>query len=180
MTLFPFDELNTVLEALPLQLALSKKDEIEDDIEELLIMSYVYGGDSAGYDLNITPKTDLKKLEAALYKDIDGKTYKDRLDEYIPLGNYEDIKRVVETETHRLYVTGQFDTAKTMPQVLKKWQTMKDERVRATHDYLEGEEREIDEPFFTYDGDSAMFPGDFTLAENNVNCRCELSFTYKG
>lgn len=180
MTRFPFDELNTVLERLPLQLALSKKEEIEDDIEELLILSYVYGGDKAGSDLNITPKTDVSKLEAALYKDIDGKTFKDRLDEYIPLGNYEDIKRVVETETHRLYTTGEYDTAMDMPQVMKKWVTMKDERVRMTHDYLEGMEVDLNEPFFTFDGDSAMFPGDFTLAENNVNCRCELEFSYKG
>lgn len=179
MTRFPFDELNTVLERLQLQLALSKRQEIEDDIEDLLILSYVYGGDKAGLDLNITPKVDVSKLDKALNKEIAGKTYKDRLNDYIPLGNYEDIKRVVETETHRLYVTGEFDTAETMPQVTKRWVTMMDDRVRDTHSYLEGMEIDLHEPFFTFDGDSAMCPGDFTLPENNVGCRCILEFSYK-
>ena len=34
-----------------------------------------------------------------------------------------------------------------------------------------------DDYFYTYDGDHASAPGLFELAENNVNCRCELLFS---
>jgi uncharacterized protein with gpF-like domain len=59
----------------------------------------------------------------------------------------------------------------------KTWVTMRDDRVRETHDYLEGMKIPINEPFVTYDMDEAMYPGGFSLPENNVNCRCTLKIT---
>lgn len=95
--------------------------------------------------------------------------------------NVEAIKRVVETEYHRMYNTGAFDTATaftlaTGKTVYKRWDTMLDEKVRDTHSYLEGDLQPLDRAFFTFDGDSAMFPGGFTLPQNNINCRCTLSY----
>lgn len=52
-----------------------------------------------------------------------------------------------------------------------------DEKVRDTHQYLEGMTVGIDEDFWTYDNDHASAPGMFEFAENNVNCRCELLFS---
>jgi hypothetical protein len=69
------------------------------------------------------------------------------------------------------------DTAKYAGAKSKTWVTMMDDRVRDTHDYLEGETVGIGEDFYTYDGDHASAPGLFELAENNVNCRCELLFS---
>jgi hypothetical protein len=54
---------------------------------------------------------------------------------------------------------------------------MLDNRVREEHQYLEGQTIDIDDEFYTYDGDHASAPGLFTLAQNNVNCRCELIFS---
>ena len=54
---------------------------------------------------------------------------------------------------------------------------MADEKVRDTHQYLELMTVDIDEDFYTYDGDHASAPGMFELAQNNVNCRCELLFS---
>jgi hypothetical protein len=56
---------------------------------------------------------------------------------------------------------------------------MDDDRVRDTHMFLEGVEVPMGERFYTFDGDSAMIPGDFALPENNINCRCTLSYTFK-
>lgn len=61
----------------------------------------------------------------------------------------------------------------------KVWQTMRDDRVRDTHQYIEGVEVPIDAWFYTYDSDMARFPGDFELPENNCNCRCEIRYTFK-
>ena len=53
---------------------------------------------------------------------------------------------------------------------------MLDDRVRDTHDYLEGVEVGLDDEFYTYLGNKAMFPGQFGVAEEDVNCRCWVTF----
>lgn len=60
--------------------------------------------------------------------------------------------------------------------VEKVWATMEDERVRTTHEFLDGVGVPLDTLFFTIDNDSARYPGDFTKAENNCGCRCWLNF----
>jgi hypothetical protein len=52
---------------------------------------------------------------------------------------------------------------------------MLDDRVRETHDYLEGVRVGIDDLFYTFDGDAAYAPGGFGDPSNNVNCRCYLT-----
>lgn len=89
----------------------------------------------------------------------------------------EAITRIAETEMHRIANTAALNTAKYAGAKSKTWVTMLDDKVRDTHDYLEGETVDIDEDFYTYDGDHASAPGLFELAENNVNCRCELLFS---
>lgn len=140
-------------------------------------MSYVFGGDQAANDLNVEKENHVEKLERALNKEIADKTWRDRIEEYYQTGNIEDINRVIDTETHRMYNTGAFDEAEEVPEAKKRWATMQDDRVRETHEYLEGEVVPLGELFYTFDGDSARFPGDFTLPENCINCRCWLEFT---
>jgi hypothetical protein len=52
-----------------------------------------------------------------------------------------------------------------------------DNRVRDTHFYLEGMTVDINDKFYTYDGDSAYRPGGFEKAENNCGCRCLLMYS---
>lgn len=96
----------------------------------------------------------------------------------------EAIKRVAETEYHRMYNTGAYDVASEMEKqgytMYKVWMTMGDEKVRFAHMYIDGMAVPLDEEFFTYDGDSALYPGDFTDPSNNVNCRCWLEYTSEG
>lgn len=96
----------------------------------------------------------------------------------------EAIKRVVETEYHRMYNTGAYDTVSAFQQqtghsVYKRWNTALDDRVRDTHIYLEGDRVPLDNAFFTFDGDSAMYPGGFTLPQNNIRCRCLVTYEYE-
>lgn len=82
------------------------------------------------------------------------------------------ILRVAETEGHRVLNQAMQTTAEKGGATTKTWVTMEDDRVRDTHEYLQGMQAGINGRFVTYDGDSARFPGDFSLAENNCNCRC--------
>lgn len=178
MTLFPYDELNTVKGAVQILIAEGQRVElVEDTILDLLIMAYVFGQDQAASDLQTEKTATLDKLQHALDKEYDNKTWRDRIEEYYATGNIEDINRVIDTETHRMYNTGAFDEAKEVPFAQKRWITMRDDRVRDTHEYLEGEAVPLDDLFYTFDGDSARFPGDFMLPENNCNCRCTLQYT---
>lgn len=94
-----------------------------------------------------------------------------------------EIKTLLESEYHRVFNDASSDTAKKIEKKLgkkgtKTWATMRDDRVRDTHEYLEGQTVSIDEKFYTFDGDSAYAPGGFSTAENNANCRCVLKFNF--
>lgn len=67
--------------------------------------------------------------------------------------------------------------------VLKKWLATNDERTRDSHADLDGQIREIDEPFTTTNRDGTTaeinYPGDPTAdAEQVYNCRCTMTYIY--
>lgn len=62
--------------------------------------------------------------------------------------------------------------------VKKKWLTAHDKRVRDAHIDLDGDEKDIDEPFHNDYGD-IMYPGDPSADPANVyNCRCTMIYVY--
>lgn len=111
-----------------------------------------------------------------IYRKFDNKDFVDRVTQYAELGNASDIIRVIETDGNRVYNFGGINGAKESGAETKTWYTMMDDRVRDTHDYLEGVTVPIDDKFVTYDGDEARFPCDFSDPSNNVNCRCTVTF----
>lgn len=195
MNLMPYDELNTfrqmVTEYKTAPLTLSEKEKLRDDlweyIEFLLIEAYTYGNVQAMQDLGMLDKdpADLINpdvMEQTINEPIAGKTYRDRIREYLDAdgSTVEDFQRVAETDATRVYNAGVVDGGKAsgLRGVRKQWVTAGDERVRDPHQWLDGVIVPLDEKFYV-DGDSAMAPGGFSLPELNVNCRCELRLIYK-
>lgn len=184
MKFAPYDELNvlrTRVEFLAKEQAMSRKektDSIEDFLLDILTYAYLYGNADANEMLGTEIFPSGEELTDTVYKDIAGENVKDRIQKWVdPDGKVgvEQLMRLAESEITRDYNSGIMDTGKASGLKLKKtWQTMMDERVRDTHDFLEGVTVPFDEKFFTYDGDSAMGPGGFENPENNVNCRCGL------
>jgi hypothetical protein len=158
-----------------------RREEEEDIIDELLdlfLLAYAMGNSVTNDNLssNYSPSVDnvMKVVDAK----VAGKTWRERVEDYFESGGTgADIARIADTEMHRIANTAALDTAKYAKAKNKTWVTMLDDRVRETHDYLEGMTVGIDEDFYTYDGDHASAPGLFELAENNINCRCELLFS---
>lgn len=112
----------------------------------------------------------------------DGKNVDDRIREHLENGDAGRLAVTIDSESHRDYEEGAYSIAseyekKTGASVLKTWNTMLDDRVRDTHDYLESRSVALGERFYTYDGDSARFPGDFSKVENVANCRCWLTYS---
>lgn len=189
-SILPFDELNSLEDRLKAMFPDGKlvnadgnfvKSDLYDVIDmmlDLFLLAYAQGNSVTNANLSSdwTPTVD-DAMEVVDAK-VAGKTWRERAEEYFANGgSVDDLVRIAETETHRDANTAALDTAKKAGAKNKTWLTMMDDKVRESHDYLLGQTVGIDEDFYTYDGDHASAPGLFELAENNVNCRCELMFS---
>ena len=184
----PFDELNNLrtflseIQPFLLSTEESERQAAEDALmEELWALygtAYLNGVREANVQLEGSVEASADRFTEQALKVVAGKNFIDRVEEYAPAGDIEAIYRVADTDAHRLYVSGELDAAIENGASEKTWHTMEDWRVRETHDPLEGIKVGINDYFVTFDGDEAQMPGDFTLAENNVNCRCWLTFDY--
>ena len=175
---FRWDELNIIREDAQILFSSERKRKPEvlrdfcDYLEFVLCLIYAYGWQDAEEIVGIVPFEDGLD-DKAVDLEIDGKTFRDRITED---STVEEVLRIIETEAHRDYNTGVYDAAdRSGKNVRKRWYTMRDDRVRDTHDYLEGMTVGLHDRFYTYDGDSALYPGGFSTPQNNVNCRCGIS-----
>ncbi len=85
--------------------------------------------------------------------------------------------RIARTEGHRIQNESRFDAQTKAKQsgadVVKQWDSTLDKRTRPTHQQLDGQIREIDEPFeIPSNGRKGMYPGGFGVAAEDINCRC--------
>ena len=186
--LFPWDEVNTLEQkwTMPFQERITAK-EVIDEIYDILVLAYVYGWDNVVKDLGVSIEVDTDKAVASIERPIAGKTFTDRVNEYVgEVGelteeNVEEVIRIVETETNRVFNEGGAEAAEAAEEetgkvAMKRWHTMEDERVRSTHFVLEGTVIPKNEKFHTFDGDEARYPGDFMLPQNVINCRCFVEY----
>lgn len=96
----------------------------------------------------------------------------------ISLHTDENIRRaqiITRTEAHRVQNTAREDSMqeakKNGADIVKQWDSTLDGKTRRTHRKLDGQIRELDEPF-EVDGHKAMRPGGFGRPEEDINCRC--------
>lgn len=177
--LFEWDELNVIRqEAIRLWGRVERPDrkrreEFCDWLEFVLCHVYAYGWQGVEDILGKIDVPENGDLEA-VNLEIAGETFRDRI---LKEDSVVEILRVIDTEAHRDFNTGVYNAAKASgrPNLKKKWITMRDDRVRDTHQYIDGMVVGIDDSFYTFDGDSALYPGGFEKPENNVNCRCGIT-----
>lgn len=162
-----------------------------DEILEMLIIAYMFGNESGNYMLSgeTAPTQDDEELpipirvdsmNGSIFRKIADKTWEERVSEYLDdeAGTVDEIIRVVDTDLNRVYNDSILDVGERADgTVMKTWQTMEDDRVRDTHFPLQSVKIPVDSRFYSWDGDSARYPGDFTLPENNINCRCRISLS---
>lgn len=135
------------------------------------------------------------KLSDKLYSDVDALTTLTRreITKGIAMNSsYADIARSIEkkgeatlnqayriarTESHRIHEEVKFKTinqaADKGADVVKQWDASIDRRTRKSHAALDGQLRELDQPFKSpTSGHTAMYPGGFGIASEDINCRC--------
>ena len=147
-----------------------------------LIKAYTMGIEGAGIMLGHDLEVNLDDMEDAIYLVIEGETFIDRVADHVVNDDLNGLKSLAESEFHRVYNAAVQDGGEDYVNngsfgVTKNWQTMRDNDVRETHMYLESVSVPLEEDFYTFDGDHAPYPGGFTKAENNVNCRCIVTLT---
>ena len=125
---------------------------------------------------------DTKKLKKDIAQEVtrgiaSGLTYKDIARNISNVSNapLSNANRIARTEGHRIQQASTMDAQKTAKtkgaDVVKQWDSTLDGATRRTHRKLDGQIREVDEPF-EMDGKKAMFPGDFGDPAEDCNCRC--------
>lgn len=149
------------------------------DILSLLINAYRKGVQAASEMLAYDLTVDVRSMDEVIYLVIDDKTFEDRVADHVLSGDLQGLQTLAESEFHRVYNAAVLDGGHQYQSsvgygVTKNWYTVMDDKVRETHRYLEGASVSLDEEFWTFDGDHAAYPGGFTKAENNVNCRCTV------
>ena len=84
-------------------------------------------------------------------------------------------KTIARTESHRIQQASADDARKASKDkgadVVKQWDSTMDGSTRPTHRELDGQIKEVDEPF-KIGGKKAMYPGDFGDPAEDCNCRC--------
>ena len=183
MTILPIDEINALEDKLRVHFnsdgKIASREDAEDILDEMLdiyLLSYTNGATATNSELGTDTMPPVDAVNAAVYAEIAGKTWQDRVIGYYESGgSLYDIMRIAETDATRIYNQGAVDAVVAnglQGSTSKRWRTMDDDRVRDSHQYLEGMVVPFDADFYTYDGDHAPFPGMFELPENSINCRC--------
>lgn len=86
-------------------------------------------------------------------------------------------QRIARTEGHRIQNAAKMDAMNAAKgegaDVVKQWDSTMDGRTRPHHRQLDGQIRELDEPFEVA-GRKAMHPGNFGVASEDIQCRCVM------
>lgn len=144
---------------------------------------------------SITKKTGDFQLSKTLYENADklkktikteitrgissGMTYSN-ISQKIAYNSEADLKkayRIARTEGGRVQSEAKFETMKRAKKngadIVKQWDSTMDSKTRLTHSMLDGQIKELDEPF-EIGGNQAMYPHGFGIASEDINCRCVL------
>ena len=151
-------------ESLPLEEKRKRKEKFWDCLWGWLIDGWAAGLLFVGKDKDIP---DLTSLLNHVYPR--GETTSDLYDKDIT--DKDKLRVMIEAEANRCFNEGVIQAGKGEKGLFKTWETMMDERVRASHDYLEGVTIPYEAEFVTIGGDSALAPGMFEDPQNNVACR---------
>lgn len=185
MDLLPFDELNKVEDGLSIHFnadgKIASKQDAEDIIDELLdlfLLATAHGMEAVNYDMGSSVALSSDDALGIVDAEIEGKTWRDRVMEYYENGGSEyDIRRIIETESHRDANAAAYETARQAGATTKTWHCLMLPTSRDSHIYLNNVTAPIDGEFYSYKGGSTLYPGQWGIAEEDCNCVCYCTFS---
>lgn len=142
----------------------------------------------------VNRKTETLQFSDRLYKNVDnlGVAFKSEMSRGIANGStyskiakqlsmqseasYKQAMRIVRTEGGRVKSEAKLNSMhaakKEGADIVKQWDSTFDGKTRPEHRALDGQIREIDEPFIDSQGREAQAPHKFGVASMDINCRC--------
>ena len=160
-------------QGVPLILPIDPKEAVRAVMTDSKISGGLYN--SLGVDVKKLKKSISAEISRGLASDM---SYEDitRNIANTTKAPYSRARTIVLTETHRIKQASTRDVQVKAKEkgadVLKQWNSTLDGETRKTHRKLDGQIREVEEPF-EMDGKDAMYPGDFNDPAEDCNCRCE-------
>ena len=155
-----------------------EKEDIIDELLDLFLLAYAMGNSVTNDNLSSDYAPSVDDVMKVVDAKVAGKTWRERVEDYFANGGTgEDIARIADTETHRIANQAAYETAKKAGATEKTWHCMMLPTSRDTHIYLDGVTAPIDGEFYSFEGGSTMYPGQWGIAEEDVNCLCWLSFS---
>lgn len=130
--------------------------------------------EAIGVDTNRLKKTIRQEITRGLAEDLPTNEIARNIHNLTGAGLYN-AKRIARTEGHRIRCHAQYDAQQESKSkgadVVKQWDATLDGNTRPNHQRLDGQIREVEEPF-EVGGLTAMYPGDFGKPAEDCNCRC--------
>lgn len=84
-------------------------------------------------------------------------------------------ERIARTEVIGASNAGSMQAMRDLGTVGKEWLTSRDDRVRETHDAMDGQRVAVNDAFISPDGETLQYPGDQSAGPGAVvNCRCTI------
>ncbi len=157
----------------------SKRDaeETEDLLLDYFLCAYSMGNEATNKSLSSEYTPSLDDIMNVINAEVAGKTWRERVEGYFSEGGtVEDISRIATTEAHRIANKAAYEAAKAKGCTLKTWHCMMLPTSRDTHIYLDGVSAPIDGEFYSFKGNKTKYPGQWGVAEEDVNCLCFLTF----
>lgn len=153
-------------------------EDIIDELLDLFLLAIANGVISINEQFDADYRPSATVIENVIYKKIDGATWKDRVETwYKEGGTSADIVRIAETESHRIGNEIAFEAAKAVGAKNKTWICMMLPTSREEHIWLNGVTVPIDAEFYNDKGQSTLYPGQWGVPEQDVNCLCEISYS---
>lgn len=191
MTILPFDEINAFEKRLeerysegdeevkPESRPLKPEDrqDILDEMLDLFLLSYAMGVESVNSDMGTDVTAQPLDVADVVNAEVAGETWEQRVNKYLQDGGtVYDVQRIAETEAHRIANAAAFEAAKKAGATKKIWHCSMLPTSRDTHVYLDGVEAPIDGYFYSFNGGMTQYPGEWGIADEDVNCLCWLTF----
>jgi len=159
---------------------IKSREDCEDIIDEMLdlyLLSYAQGVESVNGTMGTSIQQSVDDVERTIYEPIAGKTWIDRVWDYYESGGTAfDFARIAATEAHRDANAAAYDTARAAGATRKTWHCMMLPTSRDTHVYLDGVSAPIDGYFYSFMGGQTQYPGQWGIAEEDINCLCWLTY----
>ena len=184
MNPMPFDELNALKATLPQHFENGKirseqdYEDILDEMLDLFLLAYASGVAATNVDMNADYQPDIDTVMDTVDKEVAGETWRDRMAKIYENGGTEaDVARIIETETHRDSNEAAFVTARANGATEKTWHCLMLPTSRDSHVFLNGVTVPIDGEFYSINGGTTQFPGEWGIADEDCGCLCFLTYS---